>query len=73
MGNDIVNHDLVEVDFKEIIYELRPCLDKKGQPVDGLFNAWISLNNPKQYNSYTTAAVKKLSWLSVKRPMTDRL
>ena len=50
MSNNLVNHNLVDVDFKEIIYELRPCLDKDGNAVDGLNNAWIFLNNPKQYN-----------------------
>ena len=60
MGRELFSHNLVEVDFKEIIYELRPCLDQAGQPVEGLYNAWIFLNNPKQYNSYTTAAVKEV-------------
>jgi 6-oxo-cyclohex-1-ene-carbonyl-CoA hydrolase len=60
MSQELFSHNIVETKFKEILYELRPCLDKKGQPVDGLFNAWISLNNPGQYNSYTTAAVKEV-------------
>ncbi|MBK6370455.1 MAG: 6-oxocyclohex-1-ene-1-carbonyl-CoA hydratase [Flavobacteriales bacterium] len=54
------SHDIVEHTFTEIIYEMRPCLDRDGSPVKGLFNAWIVLNNPKQYNSYTTAAVKEV-------------
>lgn len=41
-----------------VIYEERPVLDDKGQSVDGLFSAWIWLNNPAQYNSYTTEMVK---------------
>ena len=40
------------------IYEKRPVLDKAGNPVDGLYTAWVILNNPKQYNSYTTEMVK---------------
>jgi len=40
------------------VYEKKPVLDKKGEPVEGLFTAWITLNNPKQYNSYTTEMVK---------------
>jgi len=40
------------------VYEKRPVLDKAGKPVDGLYNAWITLNNPRQYNSYTTEMVK---------------
>ncbi len=39
-------------------YELRPILDGKGKPVEGLYSAWITLNNPAQYNSYTTEMVK---------------
>ncbi len=40
------------------IYEKRPVTDPDGKVVDGLFNAWITLNNPAQYNSYTTEMVK---------------
>ena len=46
------NHELVsDITYKEILVERRPLLDNEGQPVDGLFNHWISLNNPSQYNS----------------------
>ncbi|UCC43574.1 MAG: 6-oxocyclohex-1-ene-1-carbonyl-CoA hydratase [Candidatus Zixiibacteriota bacterium] len=71
MSQGIVSHDLVDVEFKEIIYELRPCLDLNGQAVDGLHNAWIFLNNPKQYNSYTTAAVKEVI-LAFRKASNDR-
>lgn len=54
------NHNLVDVIYKDIIFEKRPCLNHDGKPVAGLFNAWIILNNPKQFNSYTTQAVKEL-------------
>jgi 6-oxo-cyclohex-1-ene-carbonyl-CoA hydrolase len=40
------------------MYELRPVLDHKGNEIDVLKTAWIILNNPKQYNSYTTKMVK---------------
>ena len=65
------NHDLVSVDFKEILFEKRPCLDWKGNPVEGLFNAWIILNNPQQYNSYTTEAVKEVI-LAMRQASNDR-
>jgi len=39
-------------------FEKKPILDPKGSPVDGLYSAWITLNNPRQYNSYTTEMVK---------------
>jgi 6-oxocyclohex-1-ene-carbonyl-CoA hydrolase len=54
------NHNLADVSYKEIIFEKRPCLDNAGNPIEGLYNAWIMLNNPKQYNSYTTSAVKEI-------------
>ena len=41
-----------------IRYEKKPILDQKGNAVDGLFSAWITLNNPSQYNSYTTEMAK---------------
>jgi 6-oxo-cyclohex-1-ene-carbonyl-CoA hydrolase len=40
------------------VFEKRPLLDPNGNAVEGLFSAWITLNNPKQYNSYTTEMVK---------------
>ncbi len=58
--SELHSHNIVELDFKEIKYELKPALDNNGKDVDGLFNAWIYINNPKQYNSYTTAAVKEI-------------
>ena len=41
-----------------VIYDRRPVLDPQGKAVPGLFSAWVWLNNPAQYNSYTTAMVK---------------
>ncbi len=65
------NHDLVQVDFSEILYEKRPCRDVNGQPVEGLYNAWIILNNPEQYNSYTTQMVKEVI-LAFRQASNDR-
>ena len=58
--NELKNHNITETTFKEIIFEKCPVLDHSGAPVEGIFNAWIWLNNPKQYNSYTTGAVKEI-------------
>lgn len=41
-----------------VVYEKRPLTDPKGEVVDKLFVSWIRLNNPRQYNSYTTGMVK---------------
>lgn len=40
------------------VYEKRPLVGPTGDVVDGLYVAWVTLNNPKQYNSYTTTMVK---------------
>jgi 6-oxo-cyclohex-1-ene-carbonyl-CoA hydrolase len=40
------------------VYEKKPLTDPQGNVVPGLFVSWIRLNNPKQYNSYTTEMVK---------------
>lgn len=57
---ELKNHNLVHYDYKEIIVEKKLCLDSDGKQIDGLYNKWIYLNNPKQYNSYTTGAVKEI-------------
>jgi 6-oxo-cyclohex-1-ene-carbonyl-CoA hydrolase len=41
-----------------IMYEKKPIVDPDGNEIDGLYSAWITLNNPAQYNSYTTDMVK---------------
>ncbi len=56
----LINHNIVNHSYTDILFEKRPCLDKDGTSVQGLFNAWIILNNPQQYNSYTTQAVKEI-------------
>jgi 6-oxo-cyclohex-1-ene-carbonyl-CoA hydrolase len=43
-----------------VIYEKRPVKGEDGKPVAGLYNAWITLNNPGQFNSYTTHMVKEV-------------
>ena len=43
---------------KGVRYENRPVKAADGQPVPGLYNAWITLDNPAQFNSYTTDIVK---------------
>jgi 6-oxo-cyclohex-1-ene-carbonyl-CoA hydrolase len=41
-----------------VVYEKRPLKDPEGNVVKGLYVAWVILNNPAQYNSYTTEMVK---------------
>lgn len=41
-----------------VVYEKRPLKDPQGNVMKGLSVAWVTLNNPAQYNSYTTEMVK---------------
>ena len=43
---------------KGVRYEKCPVKGEDGKPVPGLYNAWITLDNPSQFNSYTTEMVK---------------
>jgi 6-oxo-cyclohex-1-ene-carbonyl-CoA hydrolase len=53
------NHELVaEIVVPGVTYEKRPAKTPDGKVVEGLYNAWITLDNQAQYNSYTTDMVK---------------
>ncbi len=53
------NHDLVDDIAKPgVRYEKKPARTPDGAIAPGLFNAWITLDNPGQFNSYTTDMVK---------------
>ena len=61
--NELKDHQLFDnshfgKEAPTVIYEERPVVDDKGQAAAGLYSAWIWLNNPAQYNSYTTEMVK---------------
>jgi len=45
-------------DYEGILYETLPLRTPEGEVVDGLHAIRIVLNNPKQYNSYTTEMIK---------------
>ena len=57
---ELKDHNIVSTTYKEILFEKKPCLNHDGTEIRGLYNAWIIFNNPKQYNSYTTGAVKEI-------------
>ncbi len=68
----LINHELVSgLTFQHIGYEEKPVKGRDGQPVNGLHQVWISLNNEKQLNSYTTEAVKEVI-LAFRRASADR-
>ncbi|MCD6044205.1 MAG: 6-oxocyclohex-ene-carbonyl-CoA hydrolase [Burkholderiales bacterium] len=52
------SHDLAEISVPGVRFERRAALEPDGTPARGLYNAWIWLDNPSQYNSYTTEMVK---------------
>ena len=72
----LIDHNLIDRDVESLCdgmvrYEKRPARRRDGSVAEGLFNAWIILNNPKQYNSYTTDMVKALI-LAFRRASVDR-
>jgi 6-oxo-cyclohex-1-ene-carbonyl-CoA hydrolase len=69
---ELKNHELVAGhEFRHIRYEERPVFDTAGKPVEGLHQVLIALDNEKQLNSYTTAAVKDVI-LAFRRASIDR-
>ncbi len=70
--NTTRNHELLPgCDFRHIRYERRPLRRPGGEAVPGLCNAWITLDNPPQLNSYTTDAVKEVI-LAFRRASVER-
>jgi len=72
----LVDHNLVGGEIEGVCggmvrYEKHPAKRRDGSTAEGLFNAWIVINNPKQYNSYTTDMVKALI-LAFRRASVDR-
>ncbi len=54
------NEELFSTEAPGVMYEKKPIIDPKGNAIDGLYSAWVTLNNPNQYNSYTTEMVKAI-------------
>jgi 6-oxo-cyclohex-1-ene-carbonyl-CoA hydrolase len=72
----LIDHNLIERDVESLCdgmvrYEKRPAQRRDGSAVQGLYNAWIIFNNPKQFNSYTTDMVKA-TILAFRRASADR-
>ena len=55
---ELKSHDIAEVLVPGVKFEKRAALTPDGKTVPGLSNAWIWLDNPTQFNSYTTDMVK---------------
>ncbi len=57
----LIDHNLTDAPMDAgVLYEMKPAKTPDGTEVPGLFNAWITLNNPGQFNSYTTEMVKSV-------------
>lgn len=61
----LINHNLVDTEIEKLCdgmvkYELRTAKRADGSDAEGIYNAWIILNNPTQYNSYNTDMCKAL-------------
>jgi 6-oxo-cyclohex-1-ene-carbonyl-CoA hydrolase len=70
--DSLIDHTLApDQKLEHIRYERRPVFDKEGAEVPGLHQIWISLDNEKQLNSYTTEAVKDVI-LGFRRASADR-
>lgn len=66
------NHNLVEGSVPQnILVERKPVRDRAGKSVEGLHNIWITLNNPKELNSYTTDMAKEVI-LALREASNDR-
>jgi 6-oxo-cyclohex-1-ene-carbonyl-CoA hydrolase len=69
---DLKSHDLVApAAHAGVLYDETPLRDAEGRPVDGLHVARITLDNPKQHNSYTTEMIKGVI-LGMRRASGDR-
>lgn len=61
---DVKNHEIFGnehfgTEAPCVLYEKRPIIDPKTkQEVPGLYTAWVILNNPAQFGSYTTEMTK---------------
>jgi len=66
------DHDLTrETPHPGVRYERRALRTPQGEEVPGLHAAWITLDNPAQYNSYTTEMVKGVI-LGMRQASNDR-
>ena len=56
---------------REILVSNHPVLDQRGLPVDALHSVWITLNNPRELNSYTCDMIKEVI-LALRAASNDR-
>jgi 6-oxo-cyclohex-1-ene-carbonyl-CoA hydrolase len=72
MAFELQDHDLCpQHELRHVRYEHRQVKGKDGKALEGLHQVWITLDNEKQLNSYTTAAVRDMI-VAVRRASADR-
>ena len=55
---ELNDHNVVPLSTVDGVgFEKRPARTADGAVVEGLYNAWITLDNPKQFNSYIWSKV----------------
>jgi 6-oxo-cyclohex-1-ene-carbonyl-CoA hydrolase len=68
----VKNHNLVDsFPTKGIVVSNHPVLDRGGLPVDGLHAVRITLDNPREHNSYTSDMIKEVI-LALRAASNDR-
>jgi 6-oxocyclohex-1-ene-carbonyl-CoA hydrolase len=68
----LTDHEIVPgTELRHLRYERRPVRDRDGGVVAGLHQIWLTLDNERQLNSYTTATLAELI-VAVRRASADR-
>jgi 6-oxocyclohex-1-ene-carbonyl-CoA hydrolase len=60
LPHDLVSDDIRNAITDQVLFERKPARLADGSVAQGMYNAWITLNNPTQFNSYTTDMVKSV-------------
>ncbi|MBK7859758.1 MAG: 6-oxocyclohex-1-ene-1-carbonyl-CoA hydratase [Archangiaceae bacterium] len=71
MAAELHDHQLTRIDFSRIRYEHKPVRTPAGAAAKGLHQVWITLDNERELNSYTTDTIKEVI-LAFRRASMDR-
>ncbi len=72
MAFEFKDHDLIpDRDYEGVRYAKRCIRDRAGNAIDGIHAIQITLDNPKQHNSYTTEMIKGVI-AGMRRASNDR-
>ena len=71
IDQNVIDREIESLCDGMVRYEKRPVQRRDGCKADGLYNAWIIFNNPKQHNSYATEMVRAII-LAFRRALVDR-